>query len=443
MTVRTLSICLLACALALLPAQFVRGQSTDGFHALQVFPVVVDSTSFTQVFHFAGDERGTTSVVPTFYPSGDAVVAPVACPAFELPWSGRHFDSLRALCPGLPAGSQFGMLVLRQSGATIRPFSAYSRVSNPAGAGFSVESFPAHTFTSAFAALTGLRRSAATAMAPAFQSNCFFGLLPEFNGTAEYPARLIMGLVDENGEGIGSQVVQRYLWPGQLVRALDIFSAVDAPAGDYANARLVVRNITSWNAPDDSKPGIVAFCTVQDNTSFGADFRIAKQELGLDGFNVTGIAAQDDHVDRETLAYQDLPASAGLEGRGYAITGGSGTQSSHVMYLRHPDWVACELIDPATQARPGVNFGLELRLLALDDTGPSVLAGGDDATGWSPIYLGDKREHGGENTRYLVQVETNEHPGPTGSIAYGLHCESGSGHTPGDVISFQRAANEF
>jgi hypothetical protein len=418
-------------------------QSTDGFHTLQLFPVVVDSGSFTQAFQFRGDQRGASTIEPTYYPSGDAVVAPVACPPFELPWAGRRFDSLRALCPGVAAGSQFGMLALRQVGEFNRPFSAFSRVSNPAGAGFAVESFPAHTFTSAFSTVAGLRRSAATTSSPAFQSNCFFGLLPETNGTATGHSRLIMALMDENGGALGAQVVLRDLWPGQLVRAIDIFGAMGAPPGDHLGATMIVRNISSWNSSDESKPGIVSFCTVQDNTSFGADFRIAKQEVGLDGFAVTGIAAQDSHVDRETLSFADMPATGGVTGRAHAIVAASGQQNSHVMYFRHPDWVSCELIDPATHARPGANFGLELRLLALDQAGANVLAGGDNATGWSRIYLGDKREHGGENTRYLIQVEDNGSPGPVGSVAYGLHCESGSGHTSGDVISFQRAANEF
>lgn len=429
-------------ALSVLPSVGL-AQSTDGFHTIQVFPVVVDSGSFTQAFQFHGDERGPSTVEPTFYPAGESVVPPVACPAFELPWWGHRFDSLRALCPGIAPGSQFGMLVLRQTDAANRPFSAFSRVSNPAGAGFAVEAFPAHTFTSAFASVTGLKRMAATTTSPAFQTNCFFGLLPEPNGTATGPTRVFMGLMSEDGGALGAALFERDLWPGQLVRVLDIFGTLGVPPGDHAGATMFVRNITRWIGPDDSKPGIVAFCTVQDNTSFGADFRIAKQEWGLDKFEVTGIAAQDGHVDRETLAYADLPASGGIAARPHALVAGSGTQNSHVIYLRHPDWVACELIDPATQARPAVEFGLELRLLALDEGGPAVLAGGNDATGWSRVYLGDKREHGGENTRYLLQVETNEHAGPIGTLAYGLHCESGSGHTPGDVISFQRAANEF
>ena len=33
-------------------AQMALAQSTDGYHAVQVFPIVVDSASFAQRFHF-------------------------------------------------------------------------------------------------------------------------------------------------------------------------------------------------------------------------------------------------------------------------------------------------------------------------------------------------------------------------------------------------------
>ena len=57
------------------------------------------------------------------------------------------------------------------------PYAGFSRVSNPQGNGFTVEAFAASEFTSADGVINGLRRSAATPSAPAFQTNCFLANL--------------------------------------------------------------------------------------------------------------------------------------------------------------------------------------------------------------------------------------------------------------------------
>jgi hypothetical protein len=67
-------------------------------------------------------------------------------------------------------------------------------------------------------------------------------------------------LYNSAGVQIGSG--QQTLVPGKIVRLLDIFAAVGLPTGDYDNAMLKVVE----NGPDE--PGVIAFCTVQDNTSF-------------------------------------------------------------------------------------------------------------------------------------------------------------------------------
>ena len=73
-----------------------------------------------------------------------------------------------------------------------------------------------------------------------------------------------------------------------------------------------------------------------------------------------------------------------------------------------------------------------------------MLAGGASVVGWDRIYLGDKRERAeGFNTQYFVQVEDNAAMGPLGTVDYGLRCWSGSGHTRGDMVRYQRAANDF
>ena len=120
-------------------------QSTDGYHAIQVFPIAVDSASFAQRFTFRNPDAATaiTLAVKYFPGTGTTQAAAIACPTVVIPANGQVVvSSLRALCPALAAGSQFGFLYTNDSDATRkRPYAAFSRVSNVQGIGFSVEGF--------------------------------------------------------------------------------------------------------------------------------------------------------------------------------------------------------------------------------------------------------------------------------------------------------------
>jgi hypothetical protein len=425
----------------LLPSPAI-AQSTDGFHEIQVFPVVVDSTSFAQRFSFrASSFDGSPAVLsPRYYPAqGTSQATAIDCPSFEVPFGGKMFDSLRALCPSLASGSQFGFLAIEQVGAKPIPFSGFSRVSNPAGAGFAVEAVPTHDFTAAFSTAAGLRRKAASVGAPAYQTNCFVGLVGEHAAVAQ-TTRVLVGLLDENGQQLGD-ALSYYLLPGQMVRLLDIFSVVGAPAGDHDRATFVARQVMM---DGDPRPGIISFCTVQDNTSFGADFRIAKQELGLFSNGVPfGPGAYDGGAMRVSLTY----ANPGLpESTPFDLAVGSGQQNTHVFYFRHPDWISCELVGgPGKVTRLVPANGLEMRLLAWNPAmGWTPIAGGTGVVAWDRLYLGDKRQRDeGFNTEYLLQVEDNAAMGLLGTVSYGLRCWSGSGHTRGEMILYHRAANDF
>lgn len=122
------------------------------------------------------------------------------------------------------------------------------------------------------------------------------------------------------------------------------------------------------------------------------------------------------------------------------LTGGS-RHNTHVMYFRHPDWVQCELINPATGVRALPVYGLEMRML--DKDGATVLAGGSNSTGWGELYLGDKTDRAnGVNTRYIIEVENNA-ANDGADIPYSLHCRSGSGHSLGDIIEYNVGLEQF
>ena len=422
----------LACASFLPPA---RAQSTDGYHVIQVFPIVVNTGSFAQSFVFANGRPGSATVTPRYFPADGTSATSMTCPDFTITEQTRSFQSLLELCPALPAGSQFGSLVLTShvAGADYgagHPFSGFSRVSNPQGNGFSVEAFPAHTFTMGYASVPGLRRRSATPTSPAFQTNCFIGQIGALGG-AGHPVQVQMSLTDAQGGTINTDMLN--LAPGKLVRLLDVFAYFNAPQGDYEDA---VFRFGPMGAPDH--PGLLGFCTVQDNTSFGADFRIAKAGLNLGGESSDWTSPGDNHVNRVSSTRQDMVLPGESDGRWYGLE--PGQQNSHVFYFRHPDAVACRLYSQGFGRALTPADGLEMRLV---DRLGNVVAGGDGVAGFGQVFMGDKESRGqGFNTRYAIQVENTKPPGGT-YVAYSVECESGSGHTPGDLTRYQAPLDEF
>lgn len=415
-------------------------QSNDGYHRIQIIPVAVDTTSFTQRFVFWPALPEDTSVSVRYYPAdGTTQASPIDCPAFVIPGSkatqllypGKVFASLREICPALAAGSQFGFIYLANTGPKNQPFSGYSRVSNQQGIGFSVEAFPAHVFNSSPAVVQGLRRRAASGGSPAFQSNCFLATLGDTQAPfSTATSDIHFGLLAVNGSELGGGHL--LLPPGRIVRLLDVFSSLGAPAGDYDNVSFRY-HVDSGNA------ATMAFCTVQDNSSFGADFRIAKPDQDgtcLDECEDWGFG--DSHYARDTRAGADRLIIGDAQRRAFSIPAGANHQNTHILRFRNPDWISCELINPATQTRALPAYGLEMRLV----NSGSVLAGGNNVTGFDNFYLGDKPDQGGTNKAYHIQVESSE-TNEASARPYILHCQSGSGNTRGDTVRFDAAIDQF
>lgn len=406
----------LACCLGACLVPGASAQTTDAYHALQVLPIVVDTASYAQRIVVRNPYDEAITLGARFEPAeGTAQAVALTCPGFEVPPKGeRTFASLRELCPALAAGSNFGML--RFNHAFPGVYSVYSRVSNPAGEGFSVEAFPAHVFTSATSVVTGLRRSAAAAGTPAFQSNCFLGQLGSYGGAAaSTPTTLELSLRGSDGALLGSTTVETV--PGKLVRLLDVFAAAGAPAGDHVDATATVRTL------GDPGPAIVAFCTVQDNTHFGADFRIAKQELAWGSV----VGSQD------LGAIRNLPLSKSLrfsdDSEDYFALAPGQAANAHLFFFKHPDIVSCSLFYGGQD--------LEIRLRAPPATGEQweTVAGGNDVSVFIGVYLGDKPARGqGANVPYLLEVERRG-PVTDAWVTYSLICFSGSGHTGGQKVA--------
>jgi hypothetical protein len=418
---------------ALAGAAPATAQTTDGFHAIQVFPIVVDSEAFTQRFTFRNAEAtGNAEIRVSYFPASGT---PITCTTFTLAGGGQKvYTSLRQACPTIPTGSTYGYLFAWTApGGAVnldsnRMFSGYSRVSNPQGNGFSVEAFPAHTFTSADTIVTGLRRLAASGSNPAFQTNCFVASLHEVTAAASVGHDITYKLYNSSNTQIGTGTFN--LMPGKMVRMLDVFAAAGAPAGDHDDASIV------FSENGNGEPGLMTFCTVQDNTSFGADFRIGKQFFGW-GTQYSGVAQQDDHVVRNATVGFDIKVSGDTNARAFSLPAGA-LMNTHVVYFRHPDFVQCEIIDPATGNRAATTYGLDIRLR---DQLLNTIAGGAGAQGFARVYLGDKTErNNGANARYTIEVGSTA--ANTAARPYRLRCQSGSGHTLGDIIRFN-VADQF
>jgi hypothetical protein len=439
-TMKTLALAGLCLAAATASTRAL-AQSTDGYHAIQVFPVAVDTAAFTQRFVFRNpDATNAISISVKYLPgTGTSQAAALDCPAVAVAANSQAvFTSLRALCPTLAAGSQFGFVYTSEANATRkRHYAAYSRVSNAAGIGFSVESFPAHTFTSADGVVTGARRLAAAGGSPAYQTNCFVGKMPTIRPLGNpSPDESTVRVSVYNAAGVKLGVSTDFVVAaGAITRMLDVFAAVGAPAGNHDDARVVFEEIDTAG-----EPGLLNFCTVQDNTSFGADFRIAKQEAGYSQYALTYTpAAQDEHVLRDSNANRDVFMFGQSQPRDFVVQSGATGSNTHVMYFRHPDYVQCELIDPATNVRALAAYGLEMRMI---DQQGFIVAGGSDVVHFDSLYLGDKASrNSGANTRYTIDVEASV--STTTARPYRLHCVSGSGHTLGDMVRFNEAVDRF
>ena len=422
-------------ALAMSSSTVVRAQTSDAYHSYQVFPVVVDTAAFAQRFVFKNPNTVDITIRPRYFPeSTTSQATSIVCPDFVIPF-GRSATktSLREICPALAAGSQFGFLHTSIAGGGFHTFAGFSRVSNPQGQGFAVETFSAASFTASELVVNGIRRLAATSGTPAFQTNCFVGMLNLLD-SADFAGTVNFKIFNTTGGKIGEGNVSTAT--GKITRYLDIFSAGLVPAGDYNDAQIRF----TYTGPND--PGVIAFCTVQDNTSFGADFRIAKQELSDGGGSfTTKILGPQDITSRRAVF-----VAADSLGRPFEIDAGA-SANTHVLYVRNPDNGFCAIIDPNTGVQALPAYGLEIR--AIEGDTENTTAGGNnstivpDAAAGQSTYFGDKGDGGdGANIRGVLEVESNEQN--TGVVRpYRLFCRSGSGMNALDIIRYKEAVDRF
>lgn len=404
-----------AAVLCLAFAPDASAQSTNGLHSRQILPIVVDTASFSSRIVLTSPmlpSTATASTIDAFYvpAAGTATPAPIACTATVLD-NGKTvtYGSLRELCPNLVAGSNYGYLRLTRRGSNLtsgafsvnRGFHVFSRVSNPAGIGFSVEAFPEHAFGGGQQIVLGGRNAPATQGTPAYQTNCFVGTFADFPSGGQVQIRTTRDLLNADPSTTISLV------PNSMVRLLDVFAATGATAADFDNASIVF----TPGANVGNAPALMAFCTVQDNNSLGADFRIA-EPLGY---------PRSEHASRRTSFNTDAL------GRGFSLAPDS--YQAFFLNFRVPDTIGCELVDQVSAVPLPADSGIELFLRRADGSPSGVaVAGTAGTTGFFNVDLGTKAANGYGNPGYLLVVQSTAVPASS-NINYGLVCRSGSGHS--------------
>jgi hypothetical protein len=240
-------------------------QTAFGASNAVIFPVVASTGSFASVVTLYNPYTMDLSVKLDYFDANNTTVpGRKICPNVTVP-SFQSVELTLASACDLGNGSHFGQLTATELTGNWSIL-GYSRVENTQGSGFSIEGFPSANFaTTQTLQVTGLKGS--TGLAPVNQSNCFVSSQGTFTS---YYISLFDGAT---GAQIGFNHYDTLDSGDQQMRYLDVFQMLEAPPGtDFTNVR------AQFTRTDSSSPQStwIAFCTVQDNATMNADFRIAK-----------------------------------------------------------------------------------------------------------------------------------------------------------------------
>lgn len=387
-----------ALALGAVPA--AEAMTTAGAGTRVVVPLVAATASYQTEISVHSPWSTAVGITVEFYEaSNSATPGKKTCTPIATTGVQTVTFNLQTQC-ALGAGSHFGFVVLTDASASrASHFFVYSRSANPQAIGFSVEGFPVGNFSGAPATVSGLRRSAT---APGFMSNCFVAALGE---ATDYRLRLVRGA---DNTPVGSAITGT-LAAYEMVRFLDVFAAAVAPAGDYANVDAV------FDDPGDSGKALVGMCTVQDNTAFSADFRIAKS-----------ISARDVSALRQACFGTDCAGSL-LPGWDVAIADVT-KKNVHRVYIRQPDRVSCSLVGPRVA-------DLEMQIRSPGNIGQGFVAAGGNGQSSFVLNTGERSTiSAGDATSWFIEVGFREGASATVPIPYGINCSSGNGISYPNVL---------
>jgi len=382
-------------------------QATAASGSVIVIPVTAQTASYTSTISVQNPNATPITVNVNYYESVSSTIpGPATCSSLTVPAFSVVPFSLPDKCPSVATGNHFGLLILADAAAQQTDlFFAYSRVQTPGGNGFSIEGFPIGAFSGESADAIGIKRQAA---APGYQSNCFVAALGE---AIDYQ----LVLRDGTTNAIIGNPLTGTLQAFQEIRFLDVFAQAGAPAGDYSNVRANFNASTADLGP--GKPALVGFCTVQDNTYFSSDFRVAKS-----------IDAMSEAMQRVVCLGQDGCGTVSLTDP--ETISGPTLRNVYSTIITQPDFVACSLV-AASGDIPNLQMRIRGPGQAFDGTTvwPSTVPYTSGGAGKQTFYISTGPRNAvdlGTATRWFIDVETvSSYAGPT--IKYGITCQSGNG----------------
>ena len=165
----------------------------------------------------------------------------------------------------------------------------------------------------------------------------------------------------------------------------------------------------------DVAPALVGFCTVQENNTFGADFRIAKSRDAFDNREKRFFCYGSDCVTVNPDTTQIPDAT---------------TRNIHAMFVEQPDYVQCQLVSPHLE-------DLQIRIRGPGDvfsspvwpSSPPFSSGGAGLTSFY-IFTGYRSAvQFAAATRWFIDVGFNTTSGVAADlpVPYGITCISGNG----------------
>jgi len=361
-----------------------------------LIPVVSSSVSFVSQI-VVKDQSGTSpsrSVTMQFYEAQTSSTPGLkACTPITLTPFQTKTVSLAGQCP-LAAGNHHGFVILTDaSGTKDKLFYAFTRVENPATNGFTVEGYPIGHIGGGDpdSEVVGVKSKAATATTPQIQTNCFVATLDNpvsYSISVDVPNALAVS------DTLAAFQMRRY-------------SDIGAGAGDFENATVTFTKDDPAQWPNT----LIAFCTVQDNTSFNADFRIAKTWEAADPTRnrvncfAASFGAGDACTDTLQPSGPTVPDAA--------------TKVRLLTRVYAPDTVTCSIV--------GLQGKNDLKIRLVRDFPPGTVAAGGTTNSFT-YTTGPRSAIGnGFHQTYFIEVDFKDGASAVFPIPFGVQCKSGNG----------------